>query len=243
MASSILYEGPSELDGSPIVVIATDNSNNRKTGGMVQTWIMRADVEPHKALKTGQDASVCGDCPHRPIKGGACYVTVFQAPLAVYRAYHRGIYPAFQPAQYEGRDVRIGSYGDPAAVPLWVWAQYVEGATGITGYTHQWKHASATGLGRYCMASVDTHRQKLEASWGGWRTFRVRTSHEFTMPGEVICPASKEGGEKLTCNQCKACNGNFAGRRGGIVIIAHGAASKVKAFERAQYQLVTGENA
>jgi hypothetical protein len=77
----ILYKGPSVLDGAPIVVIATMSTNNGKTGDMVQTWILRDDVSPLEATKTGQDSSVCGECPHRHYLGGACYVTVFQAPL------------------------------------------------------------------------------------------------------------------------------------------------------------------
>ena len=54
----ILYEGPSHIDGAPIVVIAnriTAPSTNDKTGAMVQTFIIRADVNPYRALKTGQD--------------------------------------------------------------------------------------------------------------------------------------------------------------------------------------------
>ena len=45
----ILYEGPSMLDGAPIVVIATgfaERSGNDKTGAMIQTWILRADIPP-----------------------------------------------------------------------------------------------------------------------------------------------------------------------------------------------------
>lgn len=229
MTSSILYEGPSMIDGAPIVVIATDSSSNRKTGGMVQTWIIRSDVEPHHALKTGEDISVCGDCPHRPANGGACYVTVFQAPLSVYRAYKRGRYPAFQAGQYEGRMVRVGSYGDPAAVPVQVWRDYTAGAAGITGYTHQWRTADPA-LATYCMASCDTPEERPVATAAGWRTFRVRLEVEQPMAGEVICPASEEGGHKLTCEQCRACNGNSTGRRGGIVIIAHGSKAKVNAY-------------
>ena len=48
----ILYEGPSLLDGEPIVAILTglrSSSCNRKTGAMLQTWIMRADVSPAEA--------------------------------------------------------------------------------------------------------------------------------------------------------------------------------------------------
>lgn len=233
MAGSILYEGPSELDGKPIVVIATDSSKNSKTGGMVQTWIMRADIEPHKALKTGEDASICGDCPHRPSLGGACYVTVFQAPLAVYRAYKRGSYWPYQPGQYAGRMVRIGSYGDPAAVPISIWKAYADGAAGITGYTHQWRTADKA-LADYCMASCDTPDDRPLAKQAGWRSFRVRLDVEQPQAGEVICPASEEGGHKLTCEQCGACNGNRTGRRGDVVIIAHGSRAKVNAYSRAR---------
>jgi hypothetical protein len=232
----ILYEGPSMLDGKPIVAIATVGSQNAKTGGMVQTWIIRSDIEPHTALKNGDDYSVCGNCKHRPVNGGACYVTVFQAPLAVYRAYKRGRYARAEwsgdlVAVGEGRAVRLGSYGDPAAVPVNVWRALVQRATGTTGYTHQWhKLQPGAALSALCMASVDTAEEREMAKMRGWRTFRVRTADESTAQGESVCPASDEGGTKLTCSQCKACNGCATGRKGDIVIQAHGAASKVKAF-------------
>lgn len=35
--------------------------------------------------------------------------------------------------------VRIGSYGDPAAVPTRVWEELVKNARNFTGYTHQWR--------------------------------------------------------------------------------------------------------
>lgn len=52
----IAYEGPSEIDGRPIVVIVNKlaGSDNAKTGAdLVQTFIIRADVAPTDALKTG----------------------------------------------------------------------------------------------------------------------------------------------------------------------------------------------
>ena len=52
MKSFIFYRGPSMLDGAPIVAIATDSSNS-KTGGMVQTWILRADIDPVTAARNG----------------------------------------------------------------------------------------------------------------------------------------------------------------------------------------------
>ena len=65
----IVYEGPSELDGSPIVVIINKiwaASKNGKTGALVQSFIIRSDINPVEALKTGDDAAICGHCIHRP---------------------------------------------------------------------------------------------------------------------------------------------------------------------------------
>ena len=61
----VVYEGASLLDGKPTVVIATRDTGNRKTGGMVQTFIMRSEIDPITASRTGEDYSVCGNCIHR----------------------------------------------------------------------------------------------------------------------------------------------------------------------------------
>ena len=99
----VIYRGPSMLDGAPIVCIATGletgSSNGKTGGGLIQTWIIREDQSPTEAVNSGADASVCGGCRHRgSIVDGknvdrSCYVTIFQAPLNVYKSYHRGIYP------------------------------------------------------------------------------------------------------------------------------------------------------
>lgn len=64
MRNFIFYRGPSKLDGSQIVGI-TVHSGNRKTGSMIQTWIIRDDVHPVVASRTGADSAICGICPHR----------------------------------------------------------------------------------------------------------------------------------------------------------------------------------
>jgi len=140
----ILYQGPSILDGAPIVVLATLETSNKKTGNMVQTWIIRSDIDPVQASKQGQDVSICGNCPHRWHHGGACYVNLGQAPLGIYRAFRRGIYPAFDPALHsrylENRKIRFGAYGDPAAAPFEIWEMLAHMCQGFTGYTHQARH-------------------------------------------------------------------------------------------------------
>ena len=49
---AIIYRGPSLLDGKPIVVIAVglnSSSKNRKTGNMLQTYILRDDIKIGRA--------------------------------------------------------------------------------------------------------------------------------------------------------------------------------------------------
>jgi|VirMetMinimDraft_7_1064189.scaffolds.fasta_scaffold00786_15 hypothetical protein len=221
----IIYEGPSLLNGDPIVAIATGMvtpSTNRKTGPMIQTWILAQNEAPHTAVKSGNDAAVCGDCPAR---GKWCYVTTFQGPRSIWESWKRGGYPLFSSDSFAGKPVRFGAYGDPAAVPFEVWDAIGFQASMVTGYTHQWKTCDPLHK-HYCMASVDTEAEALEARDRGWRTFRLGTK---SRRDEVICPASEEGGKKLTCMECGACNGTSQGRKSHIVIEAHGA--KTKRFE------------
>jgi hypothetical protein len=70
--------------------------------------------------------------------------------------------------------------------------------------------------------AADSEADATAAHALGWRTFRVAMPGDLArMPVESICPASAEAGKKLTCAQCLACSG-ATGRRGSIVIAAHG---------------------
>lgn len=236
----ILWEGASVIDGAPIVVIATGlakSSSNGKTGDLIQTWILRADISPIEAIKTGADVSICGTCPHRGTivdganVGRSCYVTVFQAPLVVWKAYKAGKYQKAQNLRgmFTGKRVRLGAYGDPAAAPFAMWDAALEGAAAHTGYTHAWRDCEPS-FARYVMASCDNEQDYADAKAQGWRTFRVRKAGEALNAREIVCPASKEAGEKTSCAACVACGGHAAKARVDIAIIAHGAASKVNAF-------------
>lgn len=218
----IIYEGKSMIDGQPIIAIATINSSNSKTGAMVQTWIMRADIEPHHAIKTGADVSVCGDCPHKPSNNGSCYVLTFQAPLSIYRAYHRGSYADRKLDKFAGLPLRLGSYGDPLAVPIEAWKALIEITNGRTGYTHQWQSNNNEAWKGLVMASVDNEVEAKQATANGWRYFRVTNDDAPKVKGETICPASEEAGKKLQCIDCLSCSGNDGRKSLGIVINAHG---------------------
>ena len=233
MAGFIFYRGPSPIDGAPIVAIATLKSKNSKTGDMVQTWILREDVSPLDAIQSGADASICGNCAHRGRKGKkrTCYVDIGKSPSSVWSAYHRGQYidlsddPDTAAHLINGRIVRMGAYGDPAMVPVKQWRMLLAAAGGRTGYTHAWRRMWAQALRPYVMASVDSVQEQDIARAMGWRTFRVRAETEPLESNEFACPASPEGGERMQCIDCQACDGGRA-TKASATIIVHGAMAK-----------------
>lgn len=233
----VFFEGPSQIDGAPIVGIAVLRSTNRKTGDMVQTFILRANVSPLDALRTGADASICGACKHRPdpiTKRRTCYVDVAKSVSSVWRAYQRGRYPTISRDQavklLSGRTIRMGAYGDPAAIPADVWQPMLDLAAGHTGYTHQWREGFAQPFRGIVMASADSPADRDIARAIGWRTFRVIPIAQASTPlaaREIACPASPEGGMRRTCLTCRACDGAARGPgQASIAIIAHGAQAK-----------------
>ena len=228
----VLYYGPSRIDNGRIVAIATGYHKSR-----IQVFIMRSDIPPHEAVHTGQDASICGGCPGRGLDGlgRSCYVRVEQAPLSVWRAYHRGQYKLALPEERagigRGRIIRLGAYGDPCAVPMSVWSDFLSLAAGWTGYTHQWRNTRNQPYRHFLMASCENYDHAQLAQAKGWRTFRVRcTGDAVLMPAERQCPAVDGS---TTCAECRGCNGK-AGAMGnrGYSIEVHGVAGKVKAFCR-----------
>jgi len=250
-------------------------SENDKTGAMVQTWILpdprAAGIEvnggrPAKIMawlkETGARA-ICGDCPHAwqynaetgEHEKGSCYVREYQAPAATLGGVYRGAYPVAGtdfPAQWvwrigRGRNIRAGSYGDPAACPADIWKDFLAMAGGRTGYTHMWKSAysqarrNAWRLREYLMASCDSLPEYRAAIDAGFRTFLVvpdstinsKDKSFYTVgahiDGAMICPASDEfeefHGRKTECAKCGACSG--AGGKGArmpsVFIPSHGA--------------------
>ena len=235
MASFVIYEGPSLIDGAPIVAIAQVKSGNRKTGDMVQTWILRSDIDPITASRTGQDSSICGDCPHKgkpsnKATGQAidrtCYVNLLFAPNGVYKAYKRGIYSTMQGHDNIRaigllRGVRLGSYGDPMAVPQYIWESLCSGAEYVTAYTHQ-----QNTMPHLVMTSADSLAQAESAWSNGQRTFRVIASMDsIDKANEVLCPASEEAGARVQCAQCKLCGGNSKKAK-SVAIVAHGTSKR-----------------
>ena len=240
LPSVVVYDGPSALDGERIVAILTGGgqslTRNAKTGALAQLFILRADVAPHVAVRDGRDVSVCGNCPHRPVYGGDCYVQVYQGPRSAWQAWSDGKVPYLTPlaagaalaiAVKVGRiaGVRLGAYGDPAALPLSVAADLthaVRAVNGVTtGYTHQWRDTSPA-WSRFVMASADSADDQRDARAMGYRSFRVvkPDAPDAGAVKGVSCPASAESGKAKTCATCGLCNGaRVEGRVGGDVRI------------------------
>ena len=238
----VIYEGTSQLDNeTPIIVIMTGleiASSNDKTGDMIQTWVILKDTPPHVAIKTGEDSAICGDCKYRGVynmdtgvwdEERPCYVTVHQAPLAVYRAYHRGNYPAVTPKQvrhlikeHRTGAVRVGSYGDPMAVPVGIWENLLKNSKRHTGYSHQWEiQRDAKAWQPIVMASADTELEAELAAKLGYRYFRVMPDTLQNKSIEVLCPASVEAGRKSQCAKCGLCAGTASHARKSVAIVQH----------------------
>ncbi|MEM6367795.1 MAG: hypothetical protein AAF851_05765 [Myxococcota bacterium] len=238
---AVLHEGPSLLDGAPIVVIATalkprGKNANSKTGDAVQTWILRRDMLPIDAVRSGDDASICGDCFHRagPGRLRSCYPDI-RMPSKVWHAYTRNTYLRVHPSELEPilavRPFRAGSYGDPAAAPpeLWAWAK--QHAPLFWGYTHQWHLKVAEPLRALgLMASVESEHEAEHAQALGWRTFRVRpeatkwgAAHDRPCPADTLWAKATNRKRTTTCVQCQAC---APGGTRNITVTAHGGARR-----------------
>jgi len=245
---AVFYRGPSLLTGDPIVGILSGldgGSHNQKTGAMVQSWILRPDLAPHDAVKTNRDDAICGDCALRGSIGAdrRCYVAPWLAPYNVYKVFRRGDYLDATwlelQALLEGRHLRLGAYGDPAAIPFEVWRTLLVTAAGWVGYTHAWKRCDPR-FRDICMASVDSEREFFEAGFKGWRTFRVRGPDDPVIAGaECVCPASDEGRHRTTCQACQLCRGTNRPAR-SIVIVAHGHNGAMTAFYRSRAAVARG---
>ena len=204
-------------EDSQRVTIATGfstPSDNRKTGDMIQIWILCKAEDPVTAIKTGLDRLICGNCRHRghEVDGKhgverTCYVNEGQAPLQIYKSWKAGNYAPLRSLEgFTGRRVRFGAYGDPTHLPLPLALAIAGVSSGWTGYTHQWRKPSLQGWKTLLMASVDSVAELVIARSLGWSTFRVGSE---ASTGEQLCASDRDG---TPCSVCLLCAGN----RGGL---------------------------
>jgi hypothetical protein len=223
----ILWQGRSAFPVDDEIFLAITGldrpSRNPKTGPMIQAWILPRHENPYLSVARGHDTAVCGSCPLRAIGKNRferrCYVNVAKAPFAVYRRLkaHRFTETGRIRDLPQGLKIRLGAYGDPAAVPYDVIAELCQHGR-HTGYTHAWRFCDP-GFKRLLMASVESPAAAETAQKLGWRTFRVRKKGDAVLfPGEDQCLAAKEAGHQTTCSECLACDANHR----NISLEAHG---------------------
>jgi hypothetical protein len=223
----IIDKGLSPIDGKPYVAILTIKSTNRKTGDMAQVFIMRDDINPVEAINTGEDYSICGNCPHRKDSNGkrSCYVNVGQGPNSVWKAYKRGAYKLLWldseiADALKGRKIRWGAYGDPAIIDPKIVSYFNSLAIGHTGYTHQWREAWAQVFNGVFQASCDGFNDYMIASDHGWKCFVV-VSKNATPTYAKQCPATVTN-SKAQCITCALCDG----AKRDVYVNAHGSGAK-----------------
>ena len=251
--NTTLFLGASTYDGKPIAVQAMSvgrASDNEKTGDMIQHMITSTEKPP-----VDKDAAVsaCGGCPF--LEKGICYVN---------KAWLRKAWNRIQDTildlsefrrlrRVKRQPHRIGSEGDPCAVPLAFWRDFFKTVRpkGWTSYVHGWKSrkmhttgematACDPGFAAFSMASCDTVEERKEAKALGYRTARVAIEGEALLDGEIICPAIKTDG-RIQCADCLLCDGDAMGRasfspyfkgknRPDIVFPVHGGAGQQAKF-------------
>ena len=210
------YEAPQVPEEA---ALWTETTSNTKTGP-VPTLAIGRTREESKAS--------CVGCKHLTNK--TCYAqngTVAMGHNAMVKAYAKDPEPerryslrrALANRRLSAKMVRLGSIGDPGALPGGYLARVLDVIKGEgldpVGYTHHWR--GRPDLAGLLMASVDTLHEADEAIRAGFRAAVVLPwdwkARRFTTPeGHVgiVCPAILKP-DVVTCNTCRLCNGAKAG--------------------------------
>ena len=212
-----------------VIVNFQFKTSNTKTGALIQNYIIPASwIESDAHIKTLSDSEVCFDCDHGKSKKATCYVRKSNSERGLISKVKslRNIglenIPELSPESeadllnaIEGRGVRFGSYGEPILLGEALIGKISKRAKFWTGYTHQW-HKNNWAKD-YFMASVESELVSKVAQKSGFRTFFVgdTQSKEY-----VTCPASKEAGNKTTCDNCKLCMGTQSKAK-SVTILPH----------------------
>lgn len=218
-SSAVVWEGPSEFTGRDVEVLVQclrTPSTNEKTGAMVQVSIVQAGENPSLLRDTPREQDVCGDCPGQKRLVGWCYED--WQPWLIGQQRRRAERVRLAPAAelLRGRAVRLGAYGDPAAVPFGVWERLLEHVASWTGYTHAWRTCDPR-FRELLMASVESHPAAIEAELAGWRYFRIRHPAAPVLSNELVCLNEARGSR---CADCSFCDGARAAPN--VVITVHG---------------------
>ena len=201
-------------------------SDNRKTGEMLQTYLL------DKATLTSEPkvfGTKCAECP----MVSKCYVN--QDKMSVRRTLKKlinGEACSYKFSTLEevlpllrGQRVRLGTYGDPSALPLHDLKKICEVSQGWTGYTHFWKEI-ASNYSLYLMASVEDLSGELLAHSLGYLTFRVLLKEDETLEvsSKSIQCLNVENDKTLVslqCVDCLICSGTKGRGKKSVYIEEH----------------------
>lgn len=246
------FETPSPMvPGVTVINIVRFAGGNTKTGRLLDTWHFVKGVSFHKARHNGEhDAAVCGGCPYRPKDGekqGGCYVTGL-ALLGMEKSFDAGNYPHWTTfgddletvlaMAGQGRNVRLGQYGDPVVMGHDNVAALVSFAKSFNGYTHQWKDDQFDWAQGYMMASADTPDEMIAADSAGWRCFTphspdMETPEALAKVRAAGLKALKCPTESTKCNVCPVkCNGTSSKVKHHVLIKSHGAPNVLQQFRK-----------
>jgi hypothetical protein len=148
--------------------------------------------------------------------------------------------------------LRLGSYGDPMAVPAEVWIDLIDALQprSVVGYTHQWRTGTLEHTRAYqgpdmgswfrenIMASCDSVADAKDARFLGWRFFLATDSSDPDIERAIQCPATRDV-DPLTCRTCGICNGSQGkSTRASVFLVEHGMRSQSKAKRFASLAVV-----
>ena len=193
--SIVLYKGISLLDNeTPIMVVMSGynkDSENDKTGPLVQLYILPIDILPRDAYTSGSK-SVCGDCRYNGDNG--CYVRWSHLKGMWNSARSQNPIPLSLAKEFvKGLRVRVGAAGDPAAVPFSFWNELLSSCESHTGYTHQWNKPQFASLSRLFVASTDSKEETKQANAKGWPEGQRGRCHELRrVPPLFMAPLTRQ---------------------------------------------------
>ncbi len=200
----------------------TGTTTNTKTGDIPTLWVGTTRKE---------SLASCEGCPLRPKSeggNGSCYAqggTPAMGHASMIKALNRGkdysLRQALKTAKRSAKMARFGAIGDPGALPMAYLSKAIKAVRSIgldvVGYTHHWR--VKPDLAGVFMASCDDLSEVDAALDAGFRAAVVLPwDHEgkFTTPNGatgIVCPAmeTESKGRKVTCNDCRLCDGSKPG--------------------------------
>lgn len=193
-----------------LVVFATTDSTNIKTGPMTQIWIMARNLHPVESRRTGHDATLqCQGCPYASNQG--CYVSPLPL-MQIWRVYQSGDYETVTmespewASLFDNASVRLGAYGNPSMLPLAMLEDICSRAYMWTGYMHDWNLMPASlakSYGRFLMASCEPSNVQFAQNLG-LRTFTVVSDVPSDRSLGIECLSDTKG---IQCIDCGLCDG------------------------------------